>query len=118
MKKDADNGLIGWLPRLRAGRAVQYLLLFVGSVLIIDSVVGDKGVLQMLKKRQESQRLTQALAAARQRNAQLLHQINRINHDPDAIEEKARRDLQLIKPGEKLFIIRDAAPADSRPGGK
>jgi len=97
---------------------MQYLLVLAGSVLIVDAVVGDKGVLQMLKKRQDSQRLVQELAAARQRNAQLLHQIDRIKHDPDAVEEMARRKLRLIKPGEKLFIIRDAPPADERPGDK
>jgi len=118
MKKVADNGLSGWLPQLRGGRALQYLLVFVGCVLIVDAVVGDKGVLQMLKKRQESQRLMHDLAAARQRNAELFHQIKRINTDPAALEEMARRDLGLIKPGEKLFIIRDAPPADERPGGK
>jgi cell division protein FtsB len=117
MKKDADNGLSGWLPRLR-GRALQYLLVFVGCVLIVDAVVGDKGVMQMLKQRQNAERLRQELAATRQHNAQLLDQINRINTDPAALEELARRNLGLIKPGEKLFIIRDAPPADERPGGK
>ena len=28
--------------------------------------------------------------------------------DPATIEDLARRNLDLIKPGEKLFIIRDA----------
>jgi len=117
VKKDADTGLGGWIPQLR-GRAVQYLLVFLGSVLVIDALVGDKGVLQMLKKRQELRGLDQAVAAARAQNAQMRAEINRINTDPAALEEIARKDLGLIKPGEKLFIIRDAPPADQRPGGK
>ena len=117
VKKDADTGLGGLIPQLR-GRAVQYLLVFLGSVLVIDSLVGDKGVLQMLKKRQELQALDQAVAAARAQNAQMRTEIERINTDPTALEEIARKDLGLIKPGEKLFIIRDAPPADQRPGGK
>ena len=117
MKKDADSALGGWIPRLR-GRAVQYLLVFLGSVLVIDALVGDKGVLQMLKKRQELRALDQNVAAARARNAQMRAEIDRIKTDPAALEEIARKDLGLIKPGEKLFIIRDAPPADQRPGGK
>ena len=117
MKKGAETGLGGWIPRLR-GRAVRYLLVFLGSVLVIDALVGDKGVMQMLKKRQELRTRDQDLAAARARNAQTRAEIERIKTDPAALEEIARKDLGLIKPGEKLFIIRDAPPADQRPGGK
>ena len=118
MKKDADKGLGGLIPRRRGRQALQYALVFFGCVLVIDAVVGDKGVLQMLKKRQEARSLDQAVAAAQADNARLRAQIKRINEDPAALEEMARRDLGLIKPGEKLFIIRDAPPADQRPGGK
>ena len=117
MKKESDRGLGGLIPQLR-GRAVQYLLVFLGSVLVIDALVGDKGVLQMLKKRQDLRALDLDVAAARARNAQMRAEIDRINTDPAALEEIARKDLGLIKRGEKLFIIRDAPPADQRPGGK
>jgi len=113
----ADTGLGGLIPQLR-GRAVQYLLVFLGSVLLIDALVGDKGVLQMMKKRQELRALDQAVAAARAQNSQMRAEIDRLKSDPTAFEEIARKDLGLIKPGEKLFIIRDAPPADQRPGGK
>jgi cell division protein FtsB len=117
VKKDADTGLGGLIPQLR-GRAVQYLIVFLGSVLVVDALVGDKGVLQMLKKRQELRLLDQDVEAARARNAQMRAEIDRLKTDPAAMEELARKDLGLIKPGEKLFIIRDAPPADQRPGGK
>ena len=118
VKKDADTALGGLIPRRHGRRTVQYLLAFFGSVLVINALVGDKGVLQMLKKRQESQTLDQAIANARAQNAQMRNQIDRIRHDDAALEELARKDLGLIKPGEKLFIIRDAPPADQRPGEK
>ena len=118
VKKSADTAVSGSNPRRRGRRAVQYLLAFFGSVLVINALVGDKGVLQMLKKRRESQALDQAIANARALNAQMRTQIDRIRHDDAALEELARKDLGLIKPGEKLFIIRDATPADERPGGK
>ena len=118
MKKDADKGLGGLIPRRRGRQALQYALVFVGCVLVIDALVGDKGVLQMLKKRQQAQALDQQVTTAQAENARLRAQIKRINEDPAALEEMARRDLGLIKPGEKLFIIRDAPPADERPGGK
>jgi cell division protein FtsB len=92
---------------------VQYLIVFVGCVLLIDSLVGDKGVLQMLKKREDARALDAAVAAARAENARLRLEAERLRNDPAALEEIARGDLGLIKPGEKLFIIKDAAPADA-----
>jgi len=118
VKKDADTGLGGLIPRRRGRQLVQYALVFIGCVLVIDAVVGDKGVLQMMKKRQEVEALDARVAAARAENARLRGQIKRINEDPAALEEMARRDLGLIKPGEKLFILRDAPPAAERPGSK
>jgi len=97
---------------------VQYALVFIGCVLVIDALVGDKGVLQMMKKRQEVQAMDARLAAARAENARLRGLIKRLKEDPAAVEDRARRDLMLIKPGEKLFILRDAPPADERPGTK
>ena len=39
-------------------------------------------------------------------------QIRRLSgDDPTAIEEIARRELGFIRPGERLFIIRDVTPA-------
>jgi cell division protein FtsB len=94
---------------------IQYLIVFVGCALLIDSLVGDKGVLQMLKKRQEARALELSVAAARAENARLRLEAERLRNDPEALEEIARRDLLLIKPGEKLFIIKDAPPAGTQP---
>jgi cell division protein FtsB len=92
---------------------VQYLLVVVSVVLVIDAVVGDKGVLQMMKKREAARALERDVAAARAENARLRREVERLKHDPAALEELARRDLGMIKPGEKLFIIKEAKPADA-----
>lgn len=118
MTKDADKGLSTTTKGNRRRRMVQYLIVLIGCVLVIDSLVGDKGVLQILKKRQEVRELDQALAAARAENARLFQEMERLKNDPAALEDAARRDLGLIKPGEKLFIIKDAAPTNARPDAK
>ena len=118
MKKDADKGLSASTKGNHRRRMVQYLIVFVGCVLVIDSLVGDKGVLQMLKKRQEVRAIDQELAAARAENARLFQEMDRLKNDPAALEEVARRDLGLIKPGEKLYIIKDAAPTNALPNAK
>jgi cell division protein FtsB len=102
--------------RRRGRRAVQYLLVFVGCVLVLDALVGEKGLLEMLKKRQEYRALEQSLTDIRADNARLREEARSLQEDAAAIEDLARRELGLIKPGEKLFILKDVPPTDtSRP---
>jgi cell division protein FtsB len=94
----------------RRRRAIRYLLVFVGCVLAVDALVGEKGLLAMMKARQDYSALEQSLQAARAQNAALREQARRLREDPTAIEELARQELGLIRPGEKLFIVKDAPP--------
>jgi cell division protein FtsB len=93
---------------------VQYLLVFVGCVLVLDALVGEKGLLEMLKKRQEYRALEQSLADVRAENARLREEAELLKDDAGAIEDLARRELGLIKPGEKLFILKDVPQTDTR----
>ena len=89
---------------------MEYLVILVGSVLLVDAFVGDKGLVAMMEAREQYRLLEQALAEARADNIRLREEAHRLREDPAAIEEIARRDLGLIRPGEKLFIIRDVEP--------
>jgi cell division protein FtsB len=94
----------------RGRRVVRYVLGFVTIVLVIDAIAGEKGLLTLLKARRDFAAVEQALDRARRDNAEMREQARRLREDPTAIEELARRELGLIKPGEKLFIIRDVPP--------
>jgi cell division protein FtsB len=96
-------------PRRR--RLAQYSLVFVGCVLVVDALVGEKGLLAMVKAREEYRTLEQALRTTRSENARLREEARRLREDPEAIEEIARRELGLLRPGEKLFIVKDVRPA-------
>jgi cell division protein FtsB len=87
------------------------LLLFVATVIVVDALVGEQGLLAMRRARRQSERLAAAIAHQRAENARLRDEVRRLTEDPAAIEEVARRELGLIRPGEKVFIIRDLAPA-------
>lgn len=93
---------------------MQYLIVLVGCVLMIDALVGDKGLLAMIEARDRYRNLEASLAEAQAENARLREEARRLREDPAAIEEIARRELGLIRPGEKLFIIRDVRPSDQR----
>ncbi len=101
-------------PPRRRGRAIQNTLLVAGSVLVIDALVGEKGLLAMIEARQQYRGLEQSLADVRAENASLREQARRLREDPAAVEELAREELGLIKRGEKLFIVKDVATPQTR----
>jgi cell division protein FtsB len=82
----------------------------VAVILIVDAIVGDKGLLSLLKARRDFASVEQALQRARRDNVQAREEARRLREDPSAIEELARRELGLIKPDEILLIIRDVQP--------
>ena len=81
--------------------------MLIGCVVFVDALVGEKGLLETIKKRQEFQALEQSIRRARGENEQLREEARRLRSDPAAIEDLARRELGLIKPGEHLFILKD-----------
>jgi cell division protein FtsB len=87
------------------------LLLFLASVIVIDGLVGDRGLLAMMRARREYDTAAAAVARQRAENARLREEARRLREDPAAIEEIARRELGLIRPGETVFIIKDVTPA-------
>jgi cell division protein FtsB len=89
-------------------RIVRYVLALVTLILIVDAIVGEKGLLALFQARREFQAVEAALAQSRATNAQLREEARRLREDASAVEELARRELGLIRPGEKLFIIKEA----------
>jgi cell division protein FtsB len=89
-------------------RAVHLLLVFVTLVLVVDALIGEKGLMQSMRARQEYLENAAALATLRRDNAKLRDEKRRLTEDPATIESVARERLGLIRPGEVVFILKDA----------
>jgi cell division protein FtsB len=94
----------------RTRRVVHLLLIFVASVIVVDSLVGERGLIAMLRARHEYDELSASIARQRGENARLRETVRRLREDPAAIEEIARRELGLIRRGERVFIVKDLPP--------
>jgi cell division protein FtsB len=105
---DAARRLLASRHPTRSRRIVHLLLLFLASVIVADGLVGERGLLAMLRARQEYEALAATTLQLRAENARLRDEARRLREEPAAIEEVARRELGLIRPGEKVFIIKDA----------
>ena len=84
------------------------LLVFVTLVLVINALVGERGLTETLRARRQHQELVGSIERLRTENARLRDEARRLRTDPATIEALARQELGLIKPGEMLFIIKDA----------
>jgi cell division protein FtsB len=89
----------------------QILLAFVTVVLLIDALVGERGLLERMRAGEQYLVAEAELERLRLENAHLRETARRLTDDPSAIESLAREDLGLLRPGEILFIIKDIKPA-------
>jgi cell division protein FtsB len=92
-------------------RLLNYILGLVTVVLVVDALVGDKGLIETVRARRQYAELSASLTALRQQNAQLRDDIRRLKEDPGTIESIAREELGLMRPGELLFVVKDADKA-------
>ncbi|KLU98950.1 cell division protein FtsB [Photobacterium aphoticum] len=86
-------------------RMLTLLLLAVLSWLQYDFWLGKNGMLDYLAVKDNVAVQQQANAELAQRNQQMYFEINDLNRGQEAIEERARNELGMIRPGETFFRI-------------
>ena len=93
-----------------AGCAVALLLL------ALVEVVGENGYLDRRARRQQLQALAGEIEKLKQENQGLTQKVKALRSDPHAIEELAREELRLGRPGEVIVTIpRSQPPAPPLP---
>jgi cell division protein FtsL len=83
------------------GTAIALIALAVGAVF------GDRGLLNLIEKREQVDSLRHEIEALQQDNAQLSMEITALRQSPLAIERLAREQLGLARPDETVFLIRE-----------
>jgi cell division protein FtsB len=94
-------------PSALRRRSVHLLLIFVTLILIVDALIGEKGLMESMRARRHYQEVAGSLDTLRRANAKLRDEVRRLNEDPGTIESVAREELGLIRPGEVVFIFKD-----------
>lgn len=89
-------------------RIVNYTLIFITIVLVVDALVGDKGLLETMRARKQYAEVAASLQALRWENDRLRSEMHRLTDDPSMIESVARQELGLVRPGELVFVVKDA----------
>jgi cell division protein FtsB len=92
-------------------RALNYLLVFATVVVLVDALVGERGLVATTRARRQADELGSSVARVREENAQLRELADRLKSDPTTIESLAREKLGLVRPGEILVVVKDVKPA-------
>ena len=80
-------------------RAVHLLLVFVTVVLVVDALIGEKGLMQSMRARQQYRDMAASLETLRRNNAKLRDEMRRLNEDPATIEICRPRAARADSPG-------------------
>lgn len=100
-------------PPVWVRRLVHGALVFGAAVLVANALVGENGLVDALAARQRHRVLAEDVGRLRLENQRLRQMANRLREDPRAVEEVARGELGLIRPGELLLLFADE-PGRSR----
>jgi cell division protein FtsB len=92
-------------------RALNVLLGFATVVLLVDGLVGDRGLVASTRARQQAEELSASVDKLRQENRSLRNTARRLREDRTTIEAVARQELGLIRPGEVLVVVKDIKAA-------
>ena len=98
-------------PRRTGG----YVLVVVTLVLVANAIGGERGVGAQFRANQEHDELQHTIDRLRDENRQLHGYMRALSSQPRFLEELARRELGMIRPGEQLFVIKTTTDAPSPP---
>ncbi len=99
------------LPRRQPRRFWSHAVLFAATVLLVNGLFGERGLMDTIRARRTSLATARQLDRLKRDNAALRDHANRLRSDPATIEAVARGELGLARPGEILVTIKDVKPA-------
>lgn len=96
--------------RRRAATLASFIALV---ALVVAALFGDRGMLHLMAQQQRAESLAREIEDLRAENQRLASEIVALKGDPGSIERLAREQLGLARPGETVFLIREAGVGEA-----
>ena len=93
-------------PRRREFAWTGRVLCFAACVLAVNALIGERGLSETLRARHDFNAAVAELSRLQYETAVLAETIRRLQHDAPTIENVARAELGLVKPGEILVVVK------------
>ena len=98
------------LPTRRRDRVwIGRTLCFAACVLAVNALIGERGLSETLRARNDFRSSVAELSRLQFENARLADTVHRLRQDATTIESVARAELGLIRQGEILVHVKAAA---------
>ena len=94
----------------------HYLLASLILLLLLVTVVGERGALHLWRLRGEKTQLDEQNYRLQKTNEELRQRIARIRNDNRYLEKLAREELNLVRPGEVVYRFPKAEAGANRAG--
>jgi cell division protein FtsB len=92
-------------PRVsRTAKVVAAGVAFLLFVLLVTTVFGKKGLLEIARARRAYAELERDIEVLQERKARLEKEIKALESDPAAVERDARDRLWMMRPDEKVVV--------------
>ena len=88
-------------------KAATLASVLVVIALVVGSLFGDRGMLNLVAQRERAQSLERQIQELRAENARLASAIRALKTDPRSVERLAREQLGLARRGETVFLIHE-----------
>jgi cell division protein FtsB len=98
-----------------ARRVLISLLGLALLALVVHTIFGGRGYLDLRKQQQEVEQLEAKIKQLEAENKRLLEEIQALKTDPRAVERVAREELKMARPGEKVIILPSEKQEDNKP---
>jgi cell division protein FtsB len=89
------------------GRAL--ILAVLGAATLLTLTYGGQSLARVWQMKHEVESLEREIVTLRAEAGRLTATVNRLRTDPDFIEQVAREDLGLVKPGERVLKLAPSA---------
>ncbi len=99
---------------MTGGRLLSIVLLLASVTVTASALVGEHGIPHLIGLRAEREDLGRTAFALLEENARLRDELRRLKKDDLYLEQLARRQLGLVKPGEIVYRFRRST-RDGRP---
>jgi cell division protein FtsB len=103
------------LPFHISQRHVLYLLAGLILMLIMFTIIGERGAVHLWRLRGEKSRIDEQNYRLQKENEFLRQRVSRIRQDNHYLEKLAREELNMVRPGEVIYRFPNArADGDQR----
>jgi len=83
-------------------------------VILVHDLFGERGFLAMRRAQKEAVKLQEEIQQLHAENARLAGEVEALKTDPRMIERIAREELNLARPGERIFKLPPKPPQEQK----